>query len=164
MQDSPSPTFPASTESAAISRHSATSGAWEEISGSPSSGTGSGSGSDDLIRVSHPGRNPKSTSTSQPPHPPSAPPSLTLSLFTSPSNLSVSRVVAVFGINLVLPFINGVMLGFGEIFAREVVRVGKSWWREGGNFVSLFTGRSDQRAGGSRGVASVGLSGSGGFP
>ncbi|KAK4683839.1 hypothetical protein P7C73_g6380, partial [Tremellales sp. Uapishka_1] len=102
--------------------------------------------------------------------PPSQPPSLTLSVFTMPSHLSVSRVVAVLGINLLLPFINGVMLGFGEIFARETVKFGKVWWREG---KSLFGGRTQrnwgesensQAYGAGRGVASVGLSGSGGFP
>jgi len=41
-----------------------------------------------------------------------------------------TRVIALFasiGINFVLPFINGVMLGFGEIFARGLV----DWWRGG---------------------------------
>jgi hypothetical protein len=73
-------------------------------------------------------------------------------------------VIAVLGINLVLPFINGVMLGFGEIFAREVVRVGKLVYRgERGLFGWRRRGGSDDFAGG-RGVTSVGLSGSGGFP
>ncbi len=106
--------------------------------------------------------------------PPSQPPSLTLSLFTKPSHLTFSRIVAVLGINLVLPFINGVMLGFGEIFAREAVKVGKIWWTEGNSFfrssdsgsddrIRLERGRDDSSAGG-RGIAGVGLSGSGGFP
>jgi hypothetical protein len=82
--------------------------------------------------------------------PPAQPPSLTLSLFTDYSRLSVARVVAVVGINLVLPFINGIMLGFGEIFAREAVQVGRTWWRQG-NLFGLT---------GSRGVGNVGLSGS----
>jgi hypothetical protein len=98
--------------------------------------------------------------------PPSQPPSLTLSLFSSPSHLSASRVLAVLGINLVLPFINGVMLGLGEIFARETLQVvGRKWWR---NKRSVFggswgdAGKHETSAG--RGVGSVGLSGSGGFP
>lgn len=61
--------------------------------------------------------------------PPEQPPSLTLSLFTLPTHRSLLRFSAVLGINLILPFINGVMLGFGEIFARETVAWGKSWWR-----------------------------------
>jgi hypothetical protein len=86
-----------------------------------------------------------------------------------PSHLTLSRVIAVLGINLVLPFINGVMLGFGEIFAREVVRVGKlvyhgerslwDWRRRWG-----AEQQGPDRFGGGRGVAGVGLSGSGGFP
>lgn len=90
--------------------------------------------------------------------PPSQPPSLTLSVFTMPSHLTFSRMVAVLGINLVLPFINGVMLGFGEIFSREVVRFGKAWWRSGTMF-----GRNEGRGMGGRGTSGVGLSGSGGF-
>jgi len=103
--------------------------------------------------------------------PPAQPPSLTLSLFTMPSHLSFFRVVAVMGINLVLPFVNGVMLGFGEIFAREVVKVGKIWWKEGGSLLRSTERRSSSEAhdmdrsfAGGRGIAGVGLSGSGGFP
>ena len=84
-----------------------------------------------------------------------------------PSHLTFSRVVAVLGINLVLPFINGVMLGFGEIFAREVVKVGRIWYREGGSSVGMLLGKKEEGRssfGGARGVAAVGLSGSGGFP
>ena len=100
--------------------------------------------------------------------PPAQPPSLTLSLFTSPSHLTMSRIIAVIGINLVLPFVNGVMLGFGEIFAREVVKVGKVWWRAGGSLLRSSQNRYqrsvDDTFAGGRGVAGVGLSGSGGFP
>jgi len=88
-----------------------------------------------------------------------------------PSHLSFFRVVAVMGINLVLPFVNGVMLGFGEIFAREVVKVGKIWWKEGGSLLRSTERRSSSEAhdmdrsfAGARGIAGVGLSGSGGFP
>lgn len=108
--------------------------------------------------------------------PPSQPPSLTLSLFSTPSHLSFARVVPVLGINMLLPFVNGVMLGFGEIFAREVIKVGKIWWREGG---SLFRSTQRRETGywdrdndrdrdsmyaAGRGIAGLGLSGSGGFP
>jgi hypothetical protein len=48
------------------------------------------------------------------------------------------------------------MLGFGEIFAREVVRTGRHWWNAG---TSLFGGRGL----GGRGTTGAGLSGSGGF-
>jgi hypothetical protein len=195
MRDaSPSPTYPMPSESQTLSRHSATSQAWSEISASPSSAEEvspprSGSSSEQLPARpvsqtpaaaagssrqphSHPQAHPQHTSASPGTGdapvshnaPPAAPPSLTLSLFTLPSSLSVSRVIAVLGINLVLPFINGVMLGFGEIFAREVVRVGKLVYRgERGLFGWRRRGGSDDFAGG-RGVTSVGLSGSGGFP
>ena len=165
--DTHSPTFRAS-ESAPVSRHSATtSQAWEEVS-PPSSAADQATPpeEDDLVRVSHP------YSRSQRPAasgsgggggsgPPAHPPSLTLSLFTMPSHLSFSRALAVLGINLVLPFVNGVMLGFGEIFAREAITVGRIWWMAGGNFWRmLFSGRDDRPYSTIRGVGSVGLSGS----
>lgn len=64
-------------------------------------------------------------------HPPApaAPPSLTLTVFDS--NISTrTRVVALvssIAINMFLPFVNGVMLGFGEIFARNVVGPWFGW-------------------------------------
>ncbi|WVQ84289.1 hypothetical protein IAT38_006441 [Cryptococcus sp. DSM 104549] len=170
MQDpTPVTPAPAPTESATLSRHSATSQAWEEISG-PSSGSGSGSGeevspprssgSDDLVNVPSvpkPEAREKNEQSQQPGQPPAQPPSLTLSLFTMPSHLTVSRLFAVLGINLVLPFINGVMLGFGEIFAREVVRVGKAVWYGERSLWSL--GRGGATGTGGRGTTGVGLSG-----
>ncbi|WVR07760.1 hypothetical protein IAU60_004803 [Kwoniella sp. DSM 27419] len=161
---------PVPTESVTQSRHSATSQAWEEISGpSGSSGTGSAEavsparseGSEgDIVNVpSNPEKQDAvvAGSGSQHPQPPAQPPSLTLSLFSSPSSLSVSRILAVVGINLVLPFINGVFLGFGEIFAREAVRVGKAVWS---GQRSLFGfGRGAAAGQGGRGTSGVGLSG-----
>ncbi|OWZ76567.1 hypothetical protein C365_04718 [Cryptococcus neoformans Bt85] len=148
---------PAPTESATLSRHSATSQAWEEISGQ-SSGSGEqvspprSSDSDDIVQVpSNPEKAPET------PLPPTQPPSLTLTLFTNASALSIPRIFAVIGINLVLPFINGVMLGFGEIFAREVVKVGKAVWR---GERSLFNWNRSSGLGG-RGTTGVGLSGAG---
>ena len=161
MSDSPSPVSAAPAESATLSRHSATSQAWEELSGPSSSSPSNQSGDDDLVKVSRPRDRDQPSQPRQ--TPPAAPPSLTLSLFTMPGHLSIGRITAVVGINLVLRFINGVMLGFGEIFARETVRVGRLWWRHGGSFFSLF-GRGPGSSGGARGVSSVGLSGSGGFP
>jgi len=70
--------------------------------------------------------------------PPYQSPSLTLSLLTSPSHRSIARIAAVVGINLILPFINGVMLGFGEIFARETVIFGRRWWRGEASLRTLF--------------------------
>jgi hypothetical protein len=76
-------------------------------------------------------------------------------------------VFAVLGINLVLPFINGVMLGFGEIFAREAFKVGRLVFRGERSFFGWRGGNASgdaERGAGGRGVAGVGLSGSGGFP
>lgn len=94
-----------------------------------------------------------------------ATPSLTLSLFTAPHTLSLSRVVAALGINLILPFINGVFLGFGEITAREAVRVGRLWWK-GERAIAGFWRKNDgsvTSGSGARAVSGVGLSGGGGF-
>ncbi len=55
--------------------------------------------------------------------PPQAPVSVTLAIFDS-SLSRRTRLTAIFSslaINLFLPFVNGVMLGFGEIFAKNVV-------------------------------------------
>ncbi|KAF4613727.1 hypothetical protein D9613_007767 [Agrocybe pediades] len=61
---------------------------------------------------------------SQPePAPQQAPVSVTLAIFDS-SLSTRTRVTALFSslaVNLLLPFVNGVMLGFGEIFAKNVV-------------------------------------------
>ncbi|WVQ67079.1 uncharacterized protein L199_005273 [Kwoniella botswanensis] len=148
----------APTESATLSRHSATSGAWEELSrGSPSGSSGeevsrpqSNSEESDIVNI--PSSSSKRGGDHQHPQPPSQPPSLTLSLF-NPSQLTFRRVLAVIGINLVLPFVNGVFLGFGEIFAREVVRVGKLVWRGERTWFGLGRGAAG------RGTSGVGLSG-----
>ncbi|KAJ7284914.1 hypothetical protein C8J57DRAFT_703725 [Mycena rebaudengoi] len=67
---------------------------------------------------------PDRTNTPSPHPPPPAPlESATLAMFDQ-SLSTRTRVTALFSslaINLVLPFVNGVMLGFGEIFAKNVV-------------------------------------------
>ncbi|WWC71925.1 uncharacterized protein I206_105884 [Kwoniella pini CBS 10737] len=149
----------APTESATLSRHSATSGAWEEVSrGSPGSGSSgeqvsrpqSNSEESDIVNIPSSSKGNDDKNQSQPPQ---QPPSLTLSLF-DPSQLTFRRVLAVVGINLILPFVNGVFLGFGEIFAREVVRVGKLVWRGERTIWSFGRG-----AAAGRGTSGVGLSG-----
>ncbi|KAI0049782.1 hypothetical protein FA95DRAFT_799213 [Auriscalpium vulgare] len=59
-----------------------------------------------------------------------AAPSATLAIFDASlsARTRVWALVSSLGINLVLPFVNGVMLGFGEIFAKTVV-VGWLGWR-----------------------------------
>ncbi|KAH8109603.1 hypothetical protein DFH11DRAFT_1731022 [Phellopilus nigrolimitatus] len=74
------------------------------------------------------------------------PPSATLSVFDS--RLSTrSRAVALFSalsINLLLPFVNGVMLGFGEIFARTLAtRFG--WKVPGGAVTAVGIGASNRK-------------------
>jgi hypothetical protein len=63
----------------------------------------------------------------EPPRPPSA----TLSIFDTslPTRTRLYALASALAINFLLPFVNGVMLGFGEIFARNVV----SWigWNPG---------------------------------
>ncbi|KAF9048704.1 hypothetical protein BJ165DRAFT_1461872 [Panaeolus papilionaceus] len=57
------------------------------------------------------------------------PPSATLAIFDS-SLSTKTRTVAFFSalaVNLLLPFVNGVMLGFGEIFAKNVVMTWFGW-------------------------------------
>jgi hypothetical protein len=105
-------------------------------------------------------------SSSAPSHP-AQPPSLTLSLFTS--RITPARIAAVVGINIVLPFINGVMLGFGEIFAREVIKVARGWWRGERLGLGLRLGGGAGAAtvaglGLREGARAVDISGSGSFP
>lgn len=99
---------------------------------------------------------------------PQQPPSLTLSLFSGSGHRSLARIAAVVGINLVLPFINGVMLGFGEIFAREVISWTRNWWRGGLKLGGRWGAGSGAAAIAGRGLMegarSVDVSGSGSFP
>ncbi|GAA5969822.1 hypothetical protein JCM11641_008051 [Rhodosporidiobolus odoratus] len=58
-------------------------------------------------------------------------PSLTLSIFSAwhsaPWSRKIWAVLASVAINVGLPFVNGVMLGFGELFARNVLGVRLGW-------------------------------------
>jgi hypothetical protein len=56
----------------------------------------------------------------------------------------VFALLASLGINLLLPFINGVMLGVGEIFAKEVIGV---WWNRPGSIAANlgFSRRSNRK-------------------
>jgi len=63
------------------------------------------------------------TPSPHPPPPPAPLESATLAIF-DPSLSTRTRLTALFSslaINLLLPFVNGVMLGFGEIFAKNIV-------------------------------------------
>jgi len=74
-----------------------------------------------------------------PPPPPFHSPSMTLSIFDSSLSrrARVLALVSSLTINLLLPFINGVMLGFGEIFARHIIK-----WNGWSNVASFLGLRS----------------------
>lgn len=62
--------------------------------------------------------------------------SATLAIFDSslPIQTRLGALISSLGINLLLPFVNGVMLGFGEIFAKNIV-VGWLGWKLPGSAV-----------------------------
>ncbi|KAF5371820.1 hypothetical protein D9615_009552 [Tricholomella constricta] len=71
-----------------------------------------------------------------------APLSATLAIFDSTLSPR-TRVTALFSslaINMLLPFVNGVMLGFGEIFAKNVVMGWFGWKPAGPGYVATTTG------------------------
>jgi len=75
-----------------------------------------------------------------------SPPSVSLSVF-DPRLSNRSRAVALltsFAINLALPFVNGVMLGFGEIFARSLLTKW-GWSVPGGAATAVGIGASKSR-------------------
>lgn len=57
------------------------------------------------------------------------PQSVTLSIFDSTLSPTtrVKALLSSLAINLLLPFVNGVMLGFGEIFAKNVILGWLGW-------------------------------------
>jgi len=102
---------PTATVEASKSQSGDESHKWEEVS--------------DPLTSSFPSMSfPDRTNTPSPHPPPPAPlESATLAIF-DPSLSTRTRLTALFSslaINLLLPFVNGVMLGFGEIFAKNIV-------------------------------------------
>jgi Outer membrane protein TOM13 len=79
--------------------------------------------------------------------PPVAPPSVTLAIFdtTLSRRARLLALASSVAINLVLPFINGIMLGFGEIAAKSLF--GWSGWREvaGGLGLRVASGKRNVR-------------------
>jgi hypothetical protein len=71
------------------------------------------------------------------PPPTKAPLSATQAIFdpTLPTGARISAFFSSLAINMLLPFVNGVMLGFGEIFAKNVV-FGWFGWNRGGTVAS----------------------------
>ncbi|KAF9069218.1 hypothetical protein BDP27DRAFT_1447813 [Rhodocollybia butyracea] len=123
MSDSPSPADSRdlvtgeSSKSTLHSRQMTDSQKWEHL---PSEITES------LASMTFPEDTHEEKFTAQLPPPPT---SVTLSVFDS--SLSTSTRVKAFAsalaINLLLPFVNGVMLGFGEIFAKNIVLGWLGW-------------------------------------
>ncbi|KAF8149865.1 hypothetical protein B0H34DRAFT_802001 [Crassisporium funariophilum] len=93
---------------------------------------------------------PEHNDTTSPPTrqaPQQAPLSVTSAIFDS-SLSNRTRLAAFFsslGINLLLPFVNGVMLGFGEIFAKNVVMEWLGWKPLSPGSVATMTGLREQR-------------------
>ncbi|BGP38782.1 hypothetical protein JCM10450v2_002736 [Rhodotorula kratochvilovae] len=106
-----------------------------------------------------------SSSRPAPSHAADSAPSLTLALasawHTAPWTRKIWAVLASLAINVGLPFVNGVMLGFGELFARNVVGVRLGWPLASSSSSSgAASGRANTagvglRAAGARGTADV---------
>jgi len=106
---------------------------WEDIRSSVTSSFPS---------LSYPERTETPSPSRQPALPPTAPFSATLAIFDSTLSTR-TRVMALFSsltINLFLPFVNGVMLGFGEIFAKNVVMEWFGWMPTGSGHIAATTG------------------------
>jgi len=93
---------------------------------------------------------PERTATPSPPPPArrqaDIPQTATLAAF-DPSLSARTRIKAVLAslaINLLLPFVNGVMLGFGEVFAKNVVIGWFGWQRPGSTAGSRGIGKSSR--------------------
>jgi len=85
------------------------------------------------------------------PYPPVEEPQFTPTLAIFDSSLSTrTRVTALFSslaINLFLPFVNGVMLGFGEVFAKNVLFVNLKWpWKSRPGLAAAGRGLGFSRA------------------
>ncbi|BGP54552.1 hypothetical protein JCM8202v2_002138 [Rhodotorula sphaerocarpa] len=120
----------------------------------------SSSSSSSPSRPSSPTRDP--AHPQQPAHSADDAPSLTLAIssawHTAPWSRKLWAVLASVAINVGLPFINGVMLGFGELFARNVLGVRLGWPLASSG--SAAQGQSSQRAN----TGSVGLRAAGANP
>lgn len=75
-----------------------------------------------------------------------SPPSMTLSIFNTslPIRTRAIAFVSALTINMFLPFVNGVMLGFGEIFARSVIAP-LFGWRGPASVASVGLGAADKK-------------------
>jgi len=73
------------------------------------------------------------------------PPSATLAIFDSslPAWTRLGALASSLAINLLLPFVNGVMLGFGEIFAKNIV-LGWLGWKVPGSGIANVGVKSTQ--------------------
>lgn len=106
---------------------------------------------------------PLESSSSPPPPPPPAEdavPNLTMTLYTVWNSTSwaqrIPAIVASVAINFGLPFINGVMLGFGELFAKNVIATRLGWSSPAASPSASTDGRAN--------TSSLGLRAAGGRP
>lgn len=99
-------------------------------------------------RRRHPTQNAGLPPARQPGARASQPPSLTVSIFGRglTPRARVLAIISSLAINMLLPFVNGVMLGFGEIFARNVIGPFFGWKVPGVVNVGIRTPSRDKRA------------------
>ncbi|GAA5820790.1 hypothetical protein JCM3770_000994 [Rhodotorula araucariae] len=106
-----------------------------------------------------------SDSPSRPAHAADSAPSLTLALasawHTAPWSRKLWAVLASLAINVGLPFVNGVMLGFGELFARNVVGVRLGWPLASASASASSPGRANTAGVGLRAAGAAGARGRG---
>jgi hypothetical protein len=120
--DQPNPPYPSSLNAQPPAKHSPSSdpekSEWTQIN-NPRSLESSFPDISFPSRPSSPQPREQVQDKPAPPHPPSA----TLTIFDSTlsTRTRLLALTSALAINFLLPFVNGVMLGFGEIFARNVV-------------------------------------------
>ncbi|KAF8656872.1 hypothetical protein AX16_002418 [Volvariella volvacea WC 439] len=83
--------------------------------------------------------------TEEPSPAPLPPPTLTIFDSSLPTRTRVNAFLSSLAINLLLPFVNGVMLGFGEIFAKNVVMGWLGWNAPGSSVSNVGLGHSTVR-------------------
>ncbi|KIK10134.1 hypothetical protein K443DRAFT_126907 [Laccaria amethystina LaAM-08-1] len=83
--------------------------------------------------MSFPGRTDSSSPARQTARPHSVPQTATMAIFDSSlsTKTRIKALLSSLAINMLLPFVNGVMLGFGEIFAKKLIieQLGWASWR-----------------------------------
>ncbi|KII89905.1 hypothetical protein PLICRDRAFT_174718 [Plicaturopsis crispa FD-325 SS-3] len=106
---------------------------WEDIATSDAASS--------FPSMSFPERSKSASPSAQHPTPAPAPISASLAIFDSSLSprTRASALLSSLAINMLLPFVNGVMLGFGEIFAKNVI-IGWLGWKIPGTPVATTVG------------------------